>query len=161
MNRRRIDLSGPPLPTMGRSAEIGQRRSAWSRTERRTCAGGTSTPRGPAARSSSFSRAKSAATSVGSSVTPQECKEGALRLCKRDRGKRGCQPRKRAHASLLVGAAAVDLRSTGYVSGEWSESLRWIAALFAVITLIFFRLLWERPASKVRLVCDAITKTKE
>src|SRR5207247_8537607 len=56
ISRRRSDLSGPPLPTIGRSAEIGQSRSAWSRTERRTCAGGTSTPRGPAARSSSFRR---------------------------------------------------------------------------------------------------------
>ena len=50
ISRRRTDLSGPPLPTIGRSAEIGQRRSAWSRTERRTCAGrhvGAARPGGP------------------------------------------------------------------------------------------------------------------
>src|SRR5581483_6173535 len=74
IRRRRTFLIGPPLPTIGRSAEIGQSRSAWSRIERRTCAGGTPSPRGPAAWSSSFSRAKRAATSVGSSAMRRSVK---------------------------------------------------------------------------------------
>lgn len=37
------------------------------------------------------------------------------------------------------------------IFGAW-----WIAALFAAITLVFFRLLWERPGSKVRLLSDAL-----
>ena len=69
--------------TIGRSAQIGQSRSAWSRTDRRTCAGGTSEPQGPAARNSSFNFAKRAATSLDSSLTAPECKERGLRPCKR------------------------------------------------------------------------------
>jgi hypothetical protein len=50
---------------------------------------------------------------------------------------------------LLCAAMAI----AALIFGAW-----WIAALFAAITLVFFRLLWERPGSKVRLICDAITK---
>ena len=55
------------FPTTGRSAEIAHSRSAWSRTESRTCAGVTSAAAGPPARTSSLRRSKSAATSVCSS----------------------------------------------------------------------------------------------
>ena len=48
MKRRRKSLTGPPLPTIGRSAETAQSRSAWSRTESRTCAGVTSAAARPA-----------------------------------------------------------------------------------------------------------------
>lgn len=41
------------------------------------------------------------------------------------------------------------------VFGAW-----WIALMCAVVTFVFFRLAWERPGSRVRLVCDAITKRK-
>ncbi len=71
ISRRSDDFTGPSLPAIGRSAETAQSRSAWSRAESRTCAGVTSARRGPAARTSSFNRAKSAATSVVSSAIAQ------------------------------------------------------------------------------------------
>src|SRR5262249_40637672 len=69
MKRRRKSFSVPALPTTGRSAEIAHIRSAWSRTESLTCAGGTSACAGPPARTSSLRRSYSAATSVRSSGT--------------------------------------------------------------------------------------------
>src|SRR5262249_10272717 len=86
ISRRSSAFRGPPFPTIGRSAETGQRRSAWSRTERRTCAGGTASPRGPAALISSLSRAKSAATSAVSSAIRGSVEGGDYGAVSRRRG---------------------------------------------------------------------------
>src|SRR5262249_20268502 len=55
----------------------------------RTCAGVTSARRGPEDRTSSLSRANSAATSVGSSGMARKCMRAALRRRKVGRARRG------------------------------------------------------------------------
>jgi membrane protein implicated in regulation of membrane protease activity len=54
----------------------------------------------------------------------------------------------------LLLCAAVTLASLTF--GAW-----WIALLFAAITLVIIRLLWERPGSKVRRLSDALTNAKK